>query len=267
MVESAQFAHSSRRRQISQFLNLLFALVRRDITARYRRSLLGPLWAILQPLILMVLFNLLRSIVDIPSDGVPYVIFSYAGLVPWTFFTNAVSFCGPSIALNANVVKKSSIAREVFPASAVVTALFDLVMAGLVLFGMMVWFQVPFTWALLWLPMLIALMALLAWGVGLMIASLATYKRDFIFATPFLIQFWMYATPVIYPMSSVPEHLRSLYQLNPTVGLIEGFRAVLVHGQSPDLNLLAISAVSTIVLCAITWPIFRYMSQYFADVL
>jgi lipopolysaccharide transport system permease protein len=257
----------SKRGQTSTFLTLLRALVLRDIRARYRRSILGPLWAILQPLILMVLFNMLRQIVEIPSDGAPYLIFSYSALVPWTFFSNAVIRCGPSVATNAGLVKKMSITREVFPTAAVITALFDLVMSGLVLFVMMLYYDVALTPHLLWLPLLVVITAALAWGVGVGVASLATFKNDFVFATPFLMQVWLYATPVIYPLSSVPEKWLTLYRLNPTVGLIESYRAVIVFGQMPDVGLIAQAAGSTLLICAITWPFFRRMSQYFADVL
>lgn len=249
-----------------QFISLLSALVYRDLTSRYRRSLLGPLWAILQPFILMVLFNMLRRFVSIPSDGLPYVLFSYAALVPWTFLTNAISFCGPSITTNAAVLKKIAIPREVFPLAAVVTALFDFCMAGLVLAGMMLWFRVSVSWTLLWLPVLVLLTAALAFGIGMLIASLGTFKRDFVFATPFLMQFWLYATPVIYPLSSVPDRWRTLYMLNPMVGLIEGFRNVLLLASPPPMEALGWSAVTTVLILAIVWPIFQWLSQYFADV-
>jgi lipopolysaccharide transport system permease protein len=250
-----------------QFVNLLLALVYRDVMSRYRRSLLGPLWAILQPLILMVLFNMLRGFVSIPSDGLPYVLFSYTALVPWTFLTNAISFSGPSVAANATVIKKIAMSREVFPLAAITTALFDFCMAGLVLAGMMLWFRVSVSWNLLWLPVLVTLTASLAFGIGMLVASLGTFKRDFIFATPFLMQFWLYATPVIYPLSSVPERWRTLYMLNPMVGVIEGFRNVLLRASPPSLEALGWSVAVTAVILAVTWPLFRWLSQYFADVL
>ena len=250
----------------AQFLNLLQALVSRNIRARYRRSFLGPAWAILQPLILMVLFNMLRGFVSIPSDGIPYVLFSYAALVPWTFFTNAMSLCGPSVVSNASVIKKIAVPREVFPLAAVTTALFDFCMSGLVMAGMMLWFRVPVGWALLWLPVLAFLTTTLAFGVGMFIAGLGTFKRDFIFATPFLMQFWLYATPVIYPLSSVPEKWRTLYMLNPMVGLIEGFRNVLIKASPPSLEALGWSVMVTAVVLIVSWLIFRWLSQYFADV-
>ena len=139
----------------SRFATLLRALVVRDVTSRYRRSALGMWWAFLQPVILMLLFNMLRGFVNIPSDGLPYVLFSYAALVPWTFFTNAVAACGPSIITNAEVIKKIALPREVFPLAAVAATLFDFCMSGIVLAGMMIWFRVSVGWALLWLPILI----------------------------------------------------------------------------------------------------------------
>lgn len=251
----------------SQFFTLLIALVRRDVTARYRRSVLGPAWAILQPLVLMVLFTMIRGFVNIPSDGVPYVIFSYSALVPWTFFSNAVTQSGPSIYSNGGIIKKMALPREVFPLAAVVTAFVDFVMASIVLVGMMLWFRVPLSWTVLWVAPLLLLTATLAFAVGMGIAALGTFKRDFIIVAPFLMQFWMYATPIIYPLSSVPERLRTLYMLNPMVGVIEGFRNVLAKGIPPSPEALGWGALMTVLVLAVSWPIFRYMSQYFADVL
>ncbi|MFB0536697.1 MAG: ABC transporter permease [Anaerolineae bacterium] len=244
---------------------LLFAPVYRDVTARYRRSLLGPLWAILQPLILMVVFSLLRGVLDIPSEGMPYVLFSYAGLVPWSFFSTAVTRCGSSILSNASIVKKIALPREVFPLAAVITALFDFLMSGLVMAGMMIFYRVPVGWSLLWLPVLCLNAGLLAFAVGMVIASVGTFKRDFIIATPFLMQIWLLATPVVYPLSSVPEHWQSLYLLNPMVGIIEGFRAVLLKAETPPLGSLGWSVLVTLLALALAWPFFRWMSRYFAD--
>ncbi len=264
---SVTWHRPTRRDRAEMFCNLLWALVRRDVTARYRRSVLGPAWAILQPLALMVLFNMIRGFVSIPSDGLPYIIFSYSALVPWTFFSNAINLAGPSVYSNAAVIKKIALPREVFPLAAVVTALFDFAMAGLVLAGMMLWFRVPLTWSLLWLLPLVLLTALLAFAAGMGVAALGTFRRDVILATPFLMQFWLYATPIIYPLSSVPERWQALYMLNPMVGLIEGFRNILVKGAMPPLDALGWSALMTVLGLAVAWPLFRYLSQYFADVL
>ena len=254
-------------REVSRFVTLLWALVVRDVTSRYRRSSLGMWWAFLQPLILMLLFNMLRGFVNIPSDGIPYVLFSYAALVPWTFFANSLSACGPSIITNAEVIKKIALPREVFPLAAVLTALFDFAMSAIVLAALMAWFRVQVGAALLWLPVLILIMAAAAYAIGLLLAGLGTFRRDFTFATPFLTQAWLFITPVIYPISSVPEKWRSLYMLNPMVGVIEGFRNVLLKSSAPPWEPLVASVAVTVILLAVSWPLFRRLSAYFADVL
>ncbi len=251
----------------SRFASLLYALVVRDITSRYRRSALGIWWAFLQPLVLMLLFNMLRGFVNIPSDGIPYVLFSYSALVPWTFFTNAVAACGPSITTNAEVIKKIALPREVFPLASVTSTLFDFAMSGIILAGMLIWFKVSVGWQLLWLPFLIVLMTAISFAVGILLAGLGTFRKDFIFATPFLTQAWLFATPVIYPLSTVPEQWRTYYMLNPMVGVIEGFRNVLLKSSAPPVEALGLSVAVTCLLLAVSWPIFRRLSGYFADVL
>ncbi|RLA87457.1 MAG: ABC transporter permease [Deltaproteobacteria bacterium] len=250
-----------------RFFNLLWALVTREIKGQYRRSFLGPAWALLQPLFYMVIFTFVRGVLKISSEGIPYVLFTYSALVPWTFFSNAVARCGPSVIQNAGVVKKMALPRIVFPTAAVVTSLFDLLMSGIILIGMMFWFHIRVGWSLIWLPVLVLLMALLALGVGMVIAAFGTYKRDIVFATPFLMQFWLLATPIMYPLGSVPERWQKLYMLNPMVGLIEGFRGALIKGAVPDLNLIFFSLLGIAMVWTIVWPVFRSMSQYFADVL
>ncbi len=253
--------------EVAPFLNLLWALVARDIRARYRRSFLGPAWAIIHPFMLMVVFTIVRGIINIPSDGVPYVIFSYSALVPWTFFSTATQMCGSSIMSNASIIKKIAIHLEILPLTAVMTAAFNLLMSGLVLMGMMMWFRTPTGWALLWIPFLVLLTGLLAMGVGMLLAALGTFKRDFLMAGNFLMQLWLYISPIIYPMSSVPEDWLPFYVLNPMVGIIEGFRNVLIQGNRPDLRLLTWSILGIGIVWIIAHPIFRRMSQYFADVL
>jgi len=253
--------------KINKFLTLTKALVCREITTRYRRSILGPLWAIIQPLILMVVFTLLRGVIKIPSDGVPYIIFSYSALVPWTFFTNSINRCGPSILSNGSLIKKIDMPREVFPLSAIATSFFDFMMSSIVLVGMMVYFKVEFSLMLLWLPILLLTTSVLAFGIGIFIASVGCFKRDIIIATPFIAQIWLFATPVIYPTSSIPDKWIWLYKINPMVGIIEGFRNVLVKGQSPNLELLFYSLVITLFVLIFSWPLFRWLSQYFADMM
>jgi lipopolysaccharide transport system permease protein len=216
---------------------------------------------------LMVVFSLIQGILGISSDNLPYAIFTYSALVPWTFFTNAVRASGSSIYTNAAILKKTAVPREIFPAADVLTSLFDFGMAGLVLLAMIIFYQTPITIHLLWLPMLIVLTSLLAWGIGLGIAALGTYRRDFIMGITFGIQLLSYATPIMYPLSNVPDRWRAFYVLNPLVGIIEAYRNILVRGLSPEYDLLFIAIIGTILVCTVTWPIFRVMSQYFADVL
>ncbi|MBF0371106.1 MAG: ABC transporter permease [Magnetococcales bacterium] len=243
------------------------ALVVRGFKGQYRRSLMGPAWAFLQPLVYMVVFTFLRGVLDIPSNGIPYAIFTFSALVPWTFFSNAVSRCAPSISANGGILKKISVAREIFPISAVVTSLLDFLIASVILVGMMVYYEVPVGWTLLWIPLLVVLTALFALGIGLAAAAVGTFKHDVIFGIPFLMQFWMLATPIMYPASQVPERWQGIFALNPMVGLIEGFRNILTLGQGPDLALLGTSVLGIAVVWLIAWPLFRSVSQYFSDVL
>lgn len=248
-------------------LRLLNAVVLRDVKGYYRRSILGPLWAILQPLMYMVVFTVIRGIVDVPSEGVPYPIFTFSALVPWTFFSNAIIRSAPSITSNAGIIKKIAVTREIFPAAAVVTALVDLVIASVILLGMMLWYGVPIGASLLWLPPLVLLTVVLALGVGMGMAAVGTYKNDVAFALPFAMQLWLLATPIMYPLSGVPEKWQMVYFMNPMSGIIEGFRTVLVKGTAPDVSILLVSLLGTVVVWVIAWPLFRYMSRYFADVL
>ncbi|MFH0912035.1 MAG: ABC transporter permease [Planctomycetota bacterium] len=250
-----------------RFAELLRALVVRELKGRYRRSLLGPLWAVLQPLTYMALFVALRRMLGLASAATSDVIVLYSAMVPWTFFSGAVAHAAGSVLSNAPLVKKMAVAREVFPAAAVAVALVDFLIASLVLVGMMLWYRVPVGGSLLWLAVLAPLLSLLALGLGLGAVALGTLKQDVSFAVPFLMQFWLFATPILYPLERVPEAWRGVYVLNPMVGLIQGFQRVLTEGRAPDPALLGISAGMTLVVWALAWPLFRHLSQYFADVL
>lgn len=251
----------------TQFASLLMALTHRNVVSRYRKSILGPAWAVIQPVGYMLLFIFLRGVTGFSDEGIPYPIFTFAALVPWTFFSNAVVQSAPSALMNANVIKKIAAPREVFPLSAVMTALFDFATSGAVLVGFMIWYQIPVGFALLWLPLLMAVTALLAFAVGMFLASLGTFKRDLIMAAPFLMQLWLFTSPIMYPLSQVPEKWRSLYIMNPVVGLIEGYRNVLLKGSAPPMESFLWSVAITAVMLLFTWPLYRWMSKYFTDVM
>jgi len=216
---------------------------------------------------MMVVFTFLKGVIDIPSEGIPYVIFSYAALVPWTFFSNAINRCGPTILNNGNLIKKINMPREVFLLTAITTSFFDFVMSGLVLAGMMIFYVVPVGICLLWLPVLLLITSVLAFAIGMGVASIGCFKRDIIIASPFLLQLWFFVSPVIYPLSTIPAKWSALYKLNPMVGIIEGFRNVLIKGEGPNVEYLSYSLIITIMLLLICWPLFKWLSQYFADVL
>lgn len=247
--------------------SLFRALLTRDLKGQYRRSSLGLGWALLQPLVLLCMFLLLRGVVPLPSEGVPYPVFALSALVPWAFFVNAVTRAGPSVVNNAGIVKKIGLPREIFPMVAVSISLVDFLVASMVLLAFSAWYAIPVGVNLLWLPLLLVLLMALAFATGLLIAAVGTFRRDILFAIPFLFQFGLLATPVMYPVSAVPEHWQGLYRLNPLVGLIDGFRRVIIHDSPPDLNALAISAAVGAALLAVALPTFRAVSRYFADIL
>ena len=259
--------HAKSKEEILRFTNLLWALVIREFKGRYRRSWIGPAWSILQPLLLMIVFVFIRAILNIPSDGMPYVIFSYSALVPWTFFSNAATRSSGSVYANAAIVKKIRVRREVFPTSVVVTSLVDFLISSTLLVGMMFYYKVPVTTSLFYVPLLLVLIVIFALGVGLGVASVGSFKQDVTFAIPVLMQFWLLATPIMYPLSRVPESWRYIYSLNPMVGIIEGFRGVIVRGVAPDMELLTVSLAGIALVWVIGLPLFRYVSQYFADVM
>lgn len=253
--------------KLRQYTDLIYSLAYRDIRARYRRSILGPAWAILQPILLMVAFTALSGVLSVSSGEIPYVIFSYSVLVPWTFFTGIVSRAAPSIITNASIIKKIALPRELFPLAGIATSAFDLLMASLVLIALMIGYGVPLNLNLLWLIPLTLLLVMVGLGLGLIFASLGVYWRDILQVTPFFLQLLMYATPIIYPLNQIPDRWRDLYQLNPLVGILEGYRRILAQGEAPDLNLLWWSALGGVLILGVSLPVFRYMARYFADVL
>jgi lipopolysaccharide transport system permease protein len=243
----------------------MWAIVVRELKGRYRRSALGIVWAVLPPIFYAALFMALQGILHISTGDVPYVLFAYAGLVPWAFFVNAVNRCGGSVGANAGIVKKVAVPRVVFPVTAVVTALADFAVSGILLAALLAWFGKAAGIHLLWLvPMLIVTM-LFALGCGMIVAALGTFLQDVLFGLPLLVQLWMLATPIMYPLDQVPSLWMPLYVLNPMVGIIEGFRAVLIGHVAPDMKLLGVSAAATVIIWMIGWPLFKNLSQHFAD--
>ena len=255
------------------YRELLYFLVWRDIKVRYKQTVLGAAWAILQPLATAVVFTLFFGrLAHIASDGLPYPIFSYAGLLVWTFFAQGLTQSSASVVGSANLITKVYFPRLVIPLAAVVAGLLDLAVASPLLLVMMAYYKVWPGVAVVALPLVLLLALLTAVGVGLWLAALNVEYRDVRFVVPFLVQLWLFVTPVIYPASVVAPHLERLgvpgwvLGLNPMAGVVEGFRwAMLGHGAAP-VHLIAASAAVALVLCVTGALYFRSVEREFADV-
>ena len=255
-------------RALWAYRELLFFLIWRDVKVRYKQTLLGVAWVVLQPLLTVLVFTaVFNRLAHIPSDGVPYFLFSYAGLLPWTFFANAVSNSGQSLVGSANLITKVYFPRLLIPAASVGASVLDLAISLSVLVGLTAVYGGGLTWRMLMLPALVALTVALALGVGLLASALNLSYRDVRYVLPFLIQLWMFASPVIYPSSMVPGGWRRALMLNPLAGIIEGFRAAL-YGQKPfDWPALAAAAGVALALLTCSAYVFRRMERSFADLI
>lgn len=252
--------------ELWHYRDLLFFLTWREISIRYKQTLLGVLWAIIQPVLTVLVFTVfLGRLAKVPSDGVPYPIFAFLGLLPWTYFSNAITRSASSLVSNANLLSKVYFPRVLIPLSGTLSALVDFIVAFVVLVAMMAYYgMAPGLSALMLIP-LVALTALAAMGTGLWLAALNVQYRDVQHALPFLMQIWLYASPVVYPMSIVPERWRLWMGLNPVAGAIEAYRAAML-GRPLDWQLLGVSCAATVVLLVLGAWQFQRMERVFADV-
>lgn len=250
-----------------QYRELLYFLTWRDVKVRYKQTLLGAAWAILQPLLTMLIFTLLFGwLAGIKSEGVPYPIFAYGGLLIWTFFANSVTNSGNSLVGSANLITKIYFPRMIIPTAAVGAGLVDLLLAFVVLIALMVYYHVRITWAVTMIPLLVLLATVLALGVGMWLSALNVKYRDIRYAIPFLIQIWMFGSPIIYPLSMVPAKWQWLLMLNPLTGIIENFRIALFGNQRFEWKSLGASAIITVIVLIYSAFSFRRMERNFADI-
>jgi lipopolysaccharide transport system permease protein len=253
-------------RSLWAYRELLYFLAWRDVKVRYKQTALGVAWAVLQPLCTMLIFTIFfGKLAGVPSDGMPYAVFALAGLVPWIFFSNAVTASGNSLVSNANLITKVFFPRLLIPGAAVGAGLVDLAIGLILLLPLMVYYRTPLSWGIASLPLIVLLLALLALGVGLWMSALNVKYRDVRYALPFLIQIWMFVSPVIYPISFLPRRWRWVLLLNPLTGLIENFRAAL-FGKPLDAVGLLTSAVLTLVVLIYAAFTFRRLEKSFADI-
>ncbi len=249
------------------YRELLFFLTWRDIKIRYKQTVLGFAWAVLQPVMTMVVFSVFFGrLAKIPSEGIPYPIFSFAGLLPWQFFANAINVSTNSLVTNANLVTKVYFPRLFVPISSVISGLVDFGIAFLVLVAMMIFYHFTPTIGILLLPVFLLLAFITAMGVSLWMSALNVKYRDIRYLVPFLSQFWFYATPVTYPSNLLSEPWRTLYGLNPMVGVVEGFRWALL-GTNPPQSMIFVSAVISITMLVTGLFYFNRTEKTFADVI
>ena len=255
-------------RELWQYRDLFYTLTVHRIKVRYKQSVLGLAWAILQPLSLMLIYTVIFSVIaKVPSEGVPYAVFAYAALLPWTFFSSSLTNATQGLVSHSQLVTKVYFAREILPLTYVSAALFDFAVATTFLIALFFYYGVGLTvYALYAIPILILLTAL-ATAFSLFLSAMQVKFRDIGVAMPLLLQLWMFTTPVVYPLSAVPQRFRGLYALNPLVGVIENFRRVVLQGIEPDFRSLAISAIVAAILLPLTYLYFKRVEATMADVI
>ncbi|NSW52366.1 MAG: ABC transporter permease [Anaerolineae bacterium] len=252
--------------ELWEYRELLFFLVWRDVTVRYKQTILGAAWAILQPVLTMVIFSLIFGrLAQLPSDGLPYPIFTYTALLPWQLFARGVSDASNSLISNHNMITKTYFPRIILPISSVLSGLVDFSFSFLVLLGLMIFYQVPVTWRVVTLPLFLLLVLLTALAAGLWLGVMNVQFRDIKYVTPFLMEFWKYATPVAYSLSLIPENWWVFYGLNPMTGVVTGFRWAMLGETFPIAPSLLPSIV--VVLLMFFWGLvyFQNMEKTFAD--
>jgi len=257
-------------KELWRYRELLFFLTLRDIKVRYKQTALGVLWVIGQPLLITIIFTIFLGVLArVPSDGSPYPLLVYVGLLPWMFFSNAVVYSAASIVGNSNLITKVYFPRMAIPIAAVMARLIDFAVALIILIGMMVYYQVAITWRLTMMPPLILLVTILAISVGLLTSALNVKYRDVGVILPVVMQLWMFVSPVIYASRLVLDRsprAYDVYALNPMVGVIDGFRSAIL-GQPFKLYSLAVAAVFSLIIMAIAIRLFRRVEREFADVI
>lgn len=270
IIEPGRSSRGINLAEIWAYRELLYFLTWRDVKVRYKQTLLGVLWVLIQPLCTMLIFAVFFGHfagLDAHTGGIPYPIFAFAGLLPWTFFGNAITNSGNSLVNNAHLISKVYFPRMIIPAAAVAAGLVDFALSFVIMLALMLYYDVTPTWGLLLLPVLVLITAVLAFAIGTGLAALNVKYRDIRHTLPFLVQIWMFLSPVIYPTTLVPARWHVLLALNPMTGIIESFRAILFGRPVADWRVLAVSAAVALVLLGSSIFIFRRLEKDFADVI
>ena len=266
LIKPTQGWVSLKLHELWEYRELLYFLVWRDVKVRYKQTVLGAAWAVIQPFMAMVVFSIFfGKLAKMPSDGIPYPLFAFSALVPWSFFANGLSQSSNSLVGSAHLITKVYFPRLVVPISSVISGIVDFVLAFVVLLGMMFYFGVLPTFNVIWLPFLLVLAFLTALGVGMWFSALNVEFRDVRYVVPFLTQFWMFATPIVYPSSLLSEPWRTLYGINPMVGVVEGFRWALLGTQTAPGPMILVSLMAAVLILIGGAFYFRKMEKTFAD--
>jgi lipopolysaccharide transport system permease protein len=251
-----------------RYRELLGFFAWRDIKVRYRQAFMGAAWAVIQPLFNMVMFAVIfGKLAHMPSNGIPYPLFSYSALVPWTYFSGVVGLASAALTSNSGLITKVYFPRVLLPAGTALAGLLDFLIASALLVGMMFYYHVTPSWRLVLLPLAVLLMVLLTTGVSMIVAAMSVRYRDVKYILPFLTQIWLFATPIIYPASMVPQRFRSLLALNPCWGMVDSFRACLFPGQPLDFRLVGFSIVVSFAVFFVAIRYFRKSEKSFADII
>lgn len=266
-IEPSKGWVSLKLKELWEYRELLYFLIWRDVKVRYKQTVLGAAWAIIQPFFTMVVFSLFFGrLAKVPSDGIPYPIFTYAALVPWTFFANGLNQASNSLVNSANLIKKVYFPRLAIPIATVLSGIVDFVLAFITLIGMMVYFGFVPTTNVFWLPLLLLLALIISLGVSLWLSAMNVQFRDVRYIIPFLTQLWLFATPIAYPSSLLSEPWRTIYGLNPMVGVVEGFRWALLNTDTAPGPMIIVSSFITMLLLISGALYFRRLEKSFADV-
>ncbi len=247
---------------------LLWLWTWRDIRVRYKQSVLGVAWAVLQPLSLMLVFTVVFSVIlRVPTGDIPYPLFSYTAVLPWTFFASSIALGIPSLVNNMTLVTKVRMPREILPVAAVLAGLVDFAVAAVLYAGMLIAYRVTITWTVLWIFPLLGIQIMLSLAVVLLGSALNVLYRDIRFIVPLLTQVWMYATPIIYPVDLIPERLRFVYYLNPMASVIDGYRKSILDGMPPDMLGIGLAFVVSLFLLVLAYRTFKTLERVFADII
>ena len=255
-------------RRLAHYHDLLYTLSVHRLRVRYKQSVLGPSWALLQPTLLMLIYTVIFSrIARVPTDGVPYALFAYSALLPWTLFSTALTTATNSLVSHFTLVTKVYFPREILPLTYVIAALVDFLVASSVLGVLMIYYHVSLSAHALYAIPTIAVLTLFTIAVSLLLCAIQVRYRDIGVALPLLMQLWMFATPVVYPLALVPARYQALYSLNPMVGVVESFRRVILQASPPDFHALALSAIVAVTLLLVAFIYFKRVEATVADII